>query len=74
MMDNLLDILCRDQEFRFHLDAQTIIIEDYLEIRPQRRADIEHYVKEGRLLVGPWYVQNDFHLVSGEAIVIKTEA
>lgn len=69
MMDNLLDILFRDQEFRFHLDAQTIIIEDYLEIRPQRRADIEHYVKEGRLLVGPWYVQNDFHLVSGEAIV-----
>ena len=69
MMDNLLDVLSRDPEYRFHLDAQTIIIEDYLEIRPQRRDDIERYVKAGRLLIGPWYVQNDFHLTSGEATV-----
>lgn len=69
MMDNLIDILKKDKKYRFHLDAQTIVIEDYLEIRPKRRQELEDYVKEGRLLVGPWYVQNDFHLVSGEATV-----
>ena len=69
MMDNLLEILKNDAEYRFHLDAQTIVIEDYLDIRPHRKADIEHFVREGRLLVGPWYVQNDFHLTSGEATV-----
>ncbi len=69
LMDNLLDILDRDPGYRFHLDAQTIVLEDYLEIRPSRREKIEGYVKEGRLLIGPWYVQNDFHLTSGEATV-----
>ena len=69
MMDNLLEILENDAEYRFHLDAQTIVIEDYLEIRPHRRADVERFVKQGRLLIGPWYVQNDFHLTSGEATV-----
>ena len=69
MMDNLLHILENDEAYRFHLDAQTIVIEDYLEIRPHRRADVERFVKQGRLLIGPWYVQNDFHLTSGEATV-----
>ncbi len=69
MMDNLLDILRCDPEYRFHLDAQTIVLEDYLEIKPHRRSELEKYVGEGRLLIGPWYVQNDFHLTSGEATV-----
>ncbi len=69
MMDNLLDILRNDPGYRFHLDAQTIVLEDYLEIKPNKRQELERYVKEGRLLVGPWYVQNDFHLTSGEATV-----
>lgn len=69
LMDNLLDILKKDKGYRFHLDAQTIVLEDYLEIHPSRRKEIEEYVKEGRLLIGPWYVQNDFHLTSGESTV-----
>ncbi len=69
LMDHLLDILDSDPGYRFHLDAQTIVLEDYLEIRPTRRAKLEKYIKEGRALVGPWYVQNDFHLTSGEATV-----
>lgn len=69
MMDNLLQILEKDEGYRFHLDAQTIVLEDYLAIRPHKRKEIEKYVGQGRLLVGPWYVQNDFHLTSGEATV-----
>ena len=34
LIDNLLDILKEDKEYRFHLDAQTIVLEDYLAIRP----------------------------------------
>lgn len=69
MMDNLTNILESDPGYRFHLDAQTIVLEDYLEIKPKKREELEKYIKEGRLLVGPWYVQNDFHLTSGEATV-----
>ena len=69
MMDNLLKIMKDYKDYRFHLDAQTIVLEDYLEIRPEKRKIIEKYVKEGRILIGPWYVQNDFNLTSGEATV-----
>ncbi|MBQ4064567.1 MAG: alpha-mannosidase, partial [Clostridia bacterium] len=69
LIDNLLDILDKDPNYRFHLDAQTIVLEDYLEIRPHKRAALEGHVTGGRILVGPWYVQNDFHLTSGEATV-----
>ncbi len=69
LMDNLLEILEKDQEYRFHLDAQTIVLEDYLEIKPQNRAKLEAYIREEKILVGPWYVQNDFFLTSGEATV-----
>ena len=69
LIDNLLDILEKDEGYRFHLDAQTIVLEDYLEIRPHKKEILEKYIQEGRILVGPWYVQNDFHLTSGEATV-----
>ncbi|NLM54147.1 MAG: hypothetical protein GX195_04360 [Firmicutes bacterium] len=70
LMDNLLDLLDADPQFRcFHLDAQTIILEDYLEVRPRRREDLVRHISAGRLLVGPWYLQNDEFLVSGESTI-----
>lgn len=70
MIDDLLDLLRRDPEFQyFHLDGQTIVLEDYLQIRPQREAELADLIRSGRVLVGPWYVQPDEFLVSGEAII-----
>lgn len=69
LMDNLLEVLDGYPQYIFHLDAQTIVLEDYLEIRPYRKALLERHIKEGRILVGPWYVQNDFYLTSGEATI-----
>ena len=68
MMDALLDLLDRDPEYRhFVLDGQTVPLDDYLEIRPERRADIERLVREGRLLAGPGYVLPDEFLIGGES-------
>jgi len=70
LVDGLLDLLARDAEFHhFHLDGQTIVLEDYLEIRPQREAELARHIGAGRILVGPWYVQPDEFLVSGEAMI-----
>lgn len=69
LMDNLLEVLGNYPEYIFHLDAQTIVLEDYLEIRPYKMELLKKYIKEGRMLVGPWYVQNDFYLTSGEATI-----
>lgn len=69
LIDHLLEILDNNAEYVFHMDAQTIVFEDYFEIRPETRSKICDYIKKGRILVGPWYVQNDFFLTSGEATV-----
>jgi alpha-mannosidase len=68
-MDNLLELLDREPEYIFHLDAQTAVIEDYLEIKPYRRDKLEKHIKAGRILIGPWFIQNDFFLTSGESTV-----
>ncbi len=70
MLDKLLDLLDRDPEYRhFVLDGQTIALDDYLEVRPERRADIERLVKAGRLLIGPNYMLPDEFLIGGESWV-----
>lgn len=70
LMDHLLEVLERDPDFKhFNLDGQTVMIEDYLEIRPEKRAAVQRLAREGRLSVGPWYVLNDEFLASGESTV-----
>ena len=70
LIDGVLDRMDREPEFTFfHLDGQTIVLEDYLEVRPDQKERLRQRITEGRLLVGPWYVMPDMFLVSGEALV-----
>ncbi|CAM3512246.1 alpha-mannosidase [Paenibacillus lupini] len=70
LMDTLLDTLENDAEYRsFYLDGQTIIIEDYLQVRPDQRERLEKWIREGRIHIGPWYVLQDAFLTSSEANV-----
>lgn len=67
-MDKLLDTLERDPEFKsFHLDGQTIMLDDYLQVRPERRELVERLVKEKRLYIGPWYILQDEWLTGSES-------
>jgi alpha-mannosidase len=70
MLDDLVTDLEREPDFRsFLLDGQTIHLEDYLRIRPDRREAIRALVEGGRLQVGPWYVLADELIPSGESLV-----
>jgi len=70
LVDRLLDLLEHDPGYRyFTLDGQTIILEDYLEVRPARKQELSNHIQEGRLLIGPWYILPDEFLVSPEATV-----
>lgn len=70
MIDTLLDILDSEPSFKyFTLDGQTVVLEDYLEIRPENRERLAMHIRNGRILVGPWYVLPDEFLVSGESLV-----
>src|SRR5688572_15107428 len=65
-IDRVLELMETDPAYTFLLDGQTIVLEDYLEIRPHRREDLERYIQAGRIEIGPWYVQPDSFLPSGE--------
>ena len=70
MVDDLLELLRRDDGFRsFTLDGQTVVIEDYLAVRPGKREEIAKFVGEGRIVTGPWYILPDEFLVSAESTV-----
>ena len=62
----LLDTVC---EYRFMLDGQTSVLEDYLEIYPEKREKIEKYIAEGRFVIGPWYIQPDEYIPTGESMI-----
>lgn len=70
LMDWLLELFEKYPEYRhYHLDSQTIPLEDYLEIRPEKREILKKHISAGRLLVGPWYTLPEMNTVSGEAVV-----
>ena len=69
-IDKLLDILDQNDKFtHFMLDGQTIVLDDYLEIQPEQEEHLRRYIQDGRILVGPWYLQPDEFLVSGESLI-----
>ncbi len=70
LIDQVLDILASQPDYRcFTLDGQTVVLEDYRQIRPQRWPEIEKWIRLGRLQVGPFFVLPDEFLVSGEALI-----
>jgi len=70
MVDNLLVIMSAEPGYRhFMLDGQTVVLEDYLEMRPEEKEELKALIRQGRILIGPWYVLPDEFLVSSEAII-----
>ena len=70
MMDELIEIMENDPEYRFFtLDGQAIVLEDYLEVRPQMRERLTRLIRDGRILIGPWYSLVDCYSVNPESIV-----
>jgi len=74
-MDRLIEILQKDSRYeRFNLDGQLVVLEDYLEIRPEMRQTLQKLVKSGKIGIGPWYVQADEFLSDGESTDSKSVA
>jgi hypothetical protein len=70
LLDRLLDLMEQNPAFRyFHLDGQTCILDDYMSLRPDQRPRLEKLIREGRVLVGPWYTMPDLFCVGDEALI-----
>ena len=68
-VDRVLDLVAADPGYRFVLDGQAILLEDYVAVRPDRRDELARGLATGRLAAGPWWVQPDVLLPSGESLV-----
>ena len=68
-MDGLIKMLESQKDYWYLMDSQTVPLEDYLEVRPENRAKLEKFVKNGQLEVGPWYTAPEEHNINGESIV-----
>ncbi|WP_279276519.1 alpha-mannosidase [Enterococcus faecium] len=70
LIDDLLELFEVDPSFNsFHLDGQTIILDDYLQVRPEKRQAIQQAINEGNLRIGPFYILQDDFLISSESNV-----
>ena len=70
LIDDLLELFEVDPSFNsFHLDGQTIILDDYLQVRPEKRQAIQQAINEGKLRIGPFYILQDDFLISSESNV-----
>ncbi len=72
----LFALLERRSNYCFVLDGATIIIHDWIhELKQQNKFtgteldSVRKFVQEGRILLGPYYVQLDWYLAGGETLV-----
>lgn len=70
LVDNLLVILEQNSEYlHFMLDGQTIVLEDYLQMRMANLPLLQKHIQDNRVLIGPWYILPDEFLVSPESTI-----
>lgn len=78
--ESLFSMLEKEPEYRFVLDGQMCMVEECEEEIRRTGGDVESferrlrkYAEQGRLVLGPYYLQPDWQLVSGEALVRNME-
>lgn len=70
IVDGLLDILEQNPAFTcFHLDGGTVVIEDYLAVRPENEERLRRLMKQGRIATVPWYTLPEMNIVAPETLV-----
>lgn len=69
MMDLLLECMESGEIEYFVADGQTIMLEDYLDVRPENRERIKKLICSKRLFIGPWYTQPNIFMSGAEAQV-----
>ena len=69
LIDKLLDVIDEHPGYIFHLDEQTVVIEDYFQLGEKNSERFKNAVKNGNIIIGPWYIQSDFYLTSGESAI-----
>lgn len=68
LFNDLKELFENDPEFKsFHLDGQTIPLDDYLEVYPDMKDTLASWIQDGKLKIGPFYILQDAFLTSSES-------
>jgi len=62
-------LIQENADYNFLLDGQTIMIDDYLEVRPEKEELLRNLISQNRITIGPWYVVPDTLIPSGESLI-----
>lgn len=72
VLDQLLDLMEASEDFRyFHLDGQTCVLADYMEVRPENRQRLQRLIDEGRVLIGPWFTMPDLFCPGDDEALVR---
>ena len=69
VFDDIVKKLEKGDFKQFYLDGQTILIDDLLEIFPEKKSLIKKLILEKKIVIGPWYTLADEFLASGESLI-----
>ena len=70
LIDALIEIMENDPDFKhFVFDGQTLVIEDYLEVKPHMRDRLKALIESKRILIGPWASLPDHFSINPECII-----
>ena len=70
LVDELLEILEKNDDYKcFHLDGGTIVMEDYLQVRPENKERISKLIKAGKIQSVMWYTLPEMSSVSPESLI-----
>ncbi len=69
LFSDVIEELKMNKEATFVLDGQISILDDYLELYPEKLEVIKELVANHQLFIGPWFTQTDAFFASGESIL-----
>ncbi|MCK0115953.1 glycosyl hydrolase-related protein [Isoptericola sp. S6320L] len=69
LVERVCDDLDAGRIASFHLDGQTVTLDDVAALRPDVADRVRRHAAAGRITIGPWHVLADNQLVSAENLV-----
>ncbi|MHA1973729.1 MAG: glycoside hydrolase family 38 C-terminal domain-containing protein [Candidatus Hodarchaeales archaeon] len=72
LIDELIEKI-EEYNYSFTFDGQTIILEDYFEIRPEKKKRLLQLIRDKKIVVGPNYILPDIWLTGSESLIRNIE-
>ena len=73
LIDKVIYLLENDIYPCYLLDGQSVMIEDYLAVKPENEGRLKKLISGGKLVIGPWYTVPDTFIPCGESLLKNLE-